>query len=134
MCRSQAGLADSPVQLVQWLYGCVQRVDLEGFSQLVWAEARWDAAPWPVDAETPCPRGRGGAGLFAALLTPLLDQRAEVRQVVAQGQTVVVLGVLSAGGATATLHEGEFAHVWQVQEGRVQRVRLFTQATAVLAE
>lgn len=116
MYGSDAETRTSPVQLVQCLYDAVRRVDIESVTLLMWADACWQAGTV---------RGRGGAELFTALLDLLLDRQAEVCQVVAQGATVVVLGTLSAvAGEPAT---DEFAHIWQLQEGRVARVRLFGQ-------
>lgn len=107
----------SSAALVQYLYDAVRQLDIESCTQLVWADACWQSTS---------ARGRGGAELFTALLELLIDQQAEVCQVVAQGATVVVLGILrrAAGGPPT----GEFAHVWQLQEERVARVRLFAQS------
>lgn len=105
-------------EAVSFLYSAVERLDLESFTQLVWADAPWHSA-------TAC--GRGGAELFTALLDLIAGRRLQVCQLVAQRGTVIALGVLPMPDAAGTAERAEFAHIWQLQEGCVARVRLFMQ-------
>lgn len=105
-----------PEQLVRFLYDAVQRIDLQGFTELVWADATW---------RTDSREAKGGTELFALLLDLVAQRGARVQQTIAQHGAVVALGDIDGCGCDRQCIAGEFAHIWQIHEGRVLRVRLF---------
>jgi ketosteroid isomerase-like protein len=108
----------SPVQIVQRLYEAVQKAEFATLGTLVQGE---------VICQSNSGRGRGAEELFAALREQSENGALTVRQVVAQGGTVIVLGTVEARRDRAA-EPNEFVHVWQLQEGRVVRVGLFDRA------
>lgn len=110
-----------PTEVVRFLYDAVQRLDLESFTRLVWADATW---------RTSSGYGSGGPELFTLLLDLITERGARVQQTIAQHGAVVALGALDSCLCAQQCIAGEFAHIWQLHEGRVLRVRLFEQAPA----
>jgi ketosteroid isomerase-like protein len=114
--------------LVQRMYAAFGQGDIPTILNMLTDDVEWhmtgppDIVPWAGTH-----RGREGVGqFFRAVGETLAVEQFEARTVVAEGETVVVVGCeRSLVKATQQRYDGEWAHVFRLQHGRIAAFREF---------
>jgi ketosteroid isomerase-like protein len=120
------------VAVVLQTYEAVGRGDIPGVLDLL-----TDDVVWTLQGPSTIPfagvhRGREGIAEFFSLVGEALEfEQFEPREVVTQGDTVVVLGYeRSVAKATGRLLEQEWVHVYTLREGKIAMGRFFEDTAA----
>ena len=127
--------ASSPLALVQDAYQSFSRGDMAGMLAAMSTAFEWDSR---YSAGVPFGgvwRGHGGVSEFLKTLSDAVDVTAfEIREFIAQGDSVVVLGFdESLVKSTGRTYHNEWVHVWAVQDGQLASVRTYNDTAAAAA-
>lgn len=113
------------------MFGAFKAKDVEGIRRVMAPDIEW------IQNEGfPGGHWRGVdhvlANAFTRLRTEWTNWRADVTEWIEAGQSVVAIGVYRAThNATGKAMEAAFAHVYDVKDGRVVRMRQFTDTLMV---
>jgi len=125
----------SNVAVVQQTYEAFGRGDIPGVLDLL-----TDDVVWTLQGPTTIPfagvhRGHKGIAEFFSLVEEALEfEHFEPREIVAQGDTVVVLGYeRSLAKATGRPLEQEWVHIYTLRDGKIAMGRFFEDTAAEVA-
>jgi ketosteroid isomerase-like protein len=101
--------------------------DAARWNSLLAEDVRWDISAHPLPDAPDRGQGRDEAiGVWATYVSGWNDYRAEVREVVAAGEEVVVVVQEAVRlGETDVPLERELAYVWTIRDGRITAIRVF---------
>lgn len=121
----------SPIETVQAMFAAFREKDAEGIRRVMHPEIEWiQNAGFPGGHWRGVDDVLGNA--FTRLRTEWTDWRADVTEWLEAGESVVAIGVYRAThNATGKAMEAAFAHVYEVRDGRVVRMRQFTDTLMV---
>ena len=122
------------VELVKKGYDAFGRGDIDGLLALFDEQIEW-TTPGPLDLPSAGRRhGHREVADFFGVLNDLFEfQRFEPKTFVAQGDVVVVLGEDTVRiKAARSVHDFEWAHVFQVRNGKVATFREYGDVTPVV--
>ena len=111
------------VDVVQETYEAVSRGDIPALLELLTDDVEWTLQGPSVIPFAGTRRGREGVAEFFSLVGETLEfEQFELREFVAQGETVVVLGFeRSLVKPTGRMFEQEWAHVYALKDGKVAK-------------
>ncbi len=122
-------------QVVENLYQSLMAGRLEDILASCTEDTYW-VNPYPPERVPAGGEFRGREGVrrfFTGMLGILQIQGFELRQYVAQGDTVVVLGwERTTGTATGRTAENHFAHVYTLRDGKIASVRMYGDTATIL--
>ena len=123
--------AAKPVEIVQAMFGAFGAKDMEGIRRVMHPDIEWiQNAGFPGGHWRGVDDVLGNA--FTRLRTEWTDWRADITEWLEAGQSVVAIGVYRARhNLTGKAMEAAFAHVYEVRDGRVVRMRQFTDTLMV---
>jgi ketosteroid isomerase-like protein len=126
---------EANLQIAREIYAAFKRKDAAAILDLQDEGAEWtvagpaDRIPWAAPG-----RGREGVGEFLKILSEWLTaDQFEIRQILAEAETVVALGFQRGHvRPNGRSYEFDFVHVWRMQAGKVTSFRVYYD-TAYLA-
>ena len=124
------------VDIVKRGYECFGKGDLDGLIQLMSENVEW-SSPGPADLPTAGHRqGHDQVRQFFGTLNELyVFEQFDPQQFVAQGDTVVVLGIdRVVVKATGKAVEAAWAHAFTVRNGTIVRFQEYVDTAAVMTE
>lgn len=123
--------AAKPIEIVQAMFGAFRAKDVEGIRRVMHPDIEWiQNAGFPGGHWRGVDDVLGNA--FTRLRTEWTDWRADITEWLEAGDAVVAIGVYRAThDVTGKAMEAAFAHVYDVRDGRVVRMRQFTDTLMV---
>jgi ketosteroid isomerase-like protein len=120
------------VAVVLQTYETVGRGDIPGVLDLLTDDVVWNLQGPSTIPFAGVHRGREGIAEFFSLVGEALEfEQFEPREIVTQGDTVVVLGYeRSVAKMTGRLLEQEWVHVYTLREGKIATGRFFEDTAA----
>ncbi len=121
--------------VVQQGYEAFGRGDIPALLDLLTDDVEWTLQGPSVIPFAGTRHGHGGVAEFFSVLGETLDfEQFEPREFIAQGDTVVVVGVeRSLSRATGRTIEQEWAHVNTLRDGKIAKFRAFEDTGAYVA-
>jgi ketosteroid isomerase-like protein len=123
----------SPTETVECFYHALGRGDASAALGLLASDMEWKVvAGWPYK-----PTGRGPEGVAEGVLMPVLkewrDYALHGEDIFAAGGKVVSLGIMTGVHAvTGKPLEAAYVHVWEVNDGKIVRLRQTVDTARVL--
>jgi len=126
---------DVNLEVVRRLYDCFGRGDLAALTALLRTDVDWT---WNGPATIPyagARRGHAGAAtFFRSLADAVAIEQFELKNFIADGDTVVAIGDEKARvHATARHFATGWVHVWTLRAGKVASLRCFADTAAIAA-
>ena len=120
------------VDVVRRCYEAVGRGDVPAMLDLLTDDVEWTLQGPPAIPFAGTRRGREGVAKFLSLVGETLEfLQFEPREFVAQGDSVVVLGVeRSVNKATGRTFQQEWAHAYGLRGGKIAKFRAFEDTAA----
>ena len=120
----------TPTQTVQAFYGKLWDADPAGALGLMAPDIEWNTM-WHYKVDGLGPE-KVAEGLFKPLMAEWTIFALIAKEFVEQGDVVVSLGRFTgAHRATGKLVNADYAHVWEVRDGLIQRFRQYIDTLAV---
>ena len=122
------------VQVVEQIYAAFERGNIQAIHHLLADDVDWE---FPGPEDIPFGGGRRGREIVAQFFTSA-DETVEVEKFepqafVAQGDRVIVLGYERVRvKSTGHFYETDWVHVWTVREGKVVRLREYSDTAAIV--
>ena len=131
----------TPTERIRSLYDAFARGDVGTVVAVLADDVEWSEAegnPWYLGHPFVGPQ-QAVEGVFARTADEFQDFRLEFHRFLADGDTVVALGRYHATSHRATGRplDAQFAHVWDVRDGKIARFQQYTdtrQWAAVMGE
>ena len=120
----------TPTEIVRAFYGKLWDADTAGALALMAPDIEWNTM-WHYKVEGLGPE-KVAEGLFKPLMAEWTIFGMIAKEYVEQGDTVVSLGRFTGGHrSSGKLVNADYAHVWEVRDGRIQRFRQYIDTLAI---
>lgn len=120
----------SPTDTVRAFYAKLTDADPVGALSLMAPDIEWNTM-WHYKVEGLGPE-KVAEGLFKPLMAEWTIFALVAKEFIAEGDTVVSLGRFTgAHRASGKLVNADYAHVWEVRDGRIQRFRQYIDTLAI---
>ena len=120
----------TPTETVRAFYGTLWAADPAGALALMAPDIEWNTM-WHYKVDGVGPE-KVAEGLFKPLMAEWTIFALLAKTFVEQGNTVVSFGRFTGGHrATGKLVNAEYAHLWEVRDGRIQSFRQYIDTLAI---